>query len=268
MCELFAMSARRPANIRLSLSELATHGGVVGPHRDGCGVAFYDETDVRCFREVGPVEGSKLLAMLERHDYLSHTTLVHLRKAIQGGRALKNTQPFLREFGGRMHSFTHNGMLSGIEAAEPLSRFLPVGDTDSEHAFCVLMGAMAELWRGRAIPALELRLQVFTTFAQRVRALGPANFIYSDGDALFVHADQRTQDDGLVAPPGLYMLNRRCSEHGQLPTMAPIKLRQQASDQAVTLFASVPLTEEGWSPLQRGEVVVARQGVVGVRVVG
>jgi predicted glutamine amidotransferase len=39
MCELLAMSARLPAPLHLSMTELARHGGETGPHRDGWGVA-------------------------------------------------------------------------------------------------------------------------------------------------------------------------------------------------------------------------------------
>ncbi len=35
MCELFAMSARRPTTVSLSLEEFSHHGGLSGPHKDG-----------------------------------------------------------------------------------------------------------------------------------------------------------------------------------------------------------------------------------------
>ena len=38
MCELFAMSARQPATVSLSLEEFARHGGETARHRDGWGV--------------------------------------------------------------------------------------------------------------------------------------------------------------------------------------------------------------------------------------
>ena len=41
-------------------------------------------------------------------------------------------------------------------------------------------------------------------------SLGPANFIYADGDVLFAHAHRRMQADGTIAAPGLWRLNRRC----------------------------------------------------------
>jgi predicted glutamine amidotransferase len=56
---------------------------------------------------------------------------------------MKNCQPFVRELGGRVHVFAHNGDLDigALRAKLPLGGFRPVGDTDSEYAFCALLGA-------------------------------------------------------------------------------------------------------------------------------
>jgi predicted glutamine amidotransferase len=36
MCELFAMSAKYPSAVWLSLEKFSRHGGLSGPHRDAC----------------------------------------------------------------------------------------------------------------------------------------------------------------------------------------------------------------------------------------
>jgi glutamine amidotransferase len=48
---------------------------------------------------------------------------------------------FARELRGRLHVFAHNGRLEGIESrhAGERDRFQPVGETDSEIAFCILL---------------------------------------------------------------------------------------------------------------------------------
>ena len=51
MCELLAISARFPTTVRLSLDVLATHGGDMGPHRDGWGVADLADGDALVLRE-------------------------------------------------------------------------------------------------------------------------------------------------------------------------------------------------------------------------
>ena len=60
-----------------------------------------------------------------------------------GARVYRNTQPFIRELGGRMHLFAHNGWLPPYlrqgRLRNPSRPFNPVGDTDSEEAFCDLL---------------------------------------------------------------------------------------------------------------------------------
>ncbi|WP_200159149.1 class II glutamine amidotransferase, partial [Allochromatium vinosum] len=80
--------------------------------------------------------------------------------------------------------------------------FQPIGETDSEHAFCALLGKLEALNISADMPTLKQRLDLIASFAIELRKLGPANFMYADGDVLFAHADRRLQvDTGLVAPP-------------------------------------------------------------------
>lgn len=264
MCELFAMSARFPTTVQLSLDELTLHGGATGPHRDGWGVAFVHEGDAFVIREPDAASESACLAFLRKQERPSEQVLAHIRKATQGARLLRNTQPFMRELGGRAHLFAHNGMLTGIErdARFPARRFQPIGDTDSEHAFCALLERIARLGEGsRALPSLEARLAEVAAFAADLGTLGPANFLYCDGDAIFAHGHRRTNDAGVVAPPGLHVLCRACNEAApdESPPLAGLSM-PKLREQQVALVASVPLSDEQWQPLAEGEVVVLREG--------
>ena len=58
MCELFAMSTRYPSTVTLSLEEFSRHGGLTGPHKDGWGIAWTDERDVRLVKESNPAADS------------------------------------------------------------------------------------------------------------------------------------------------------------------------------------------------------------------
>ena len=69
---------------------------------------------------------------------------------------------------------------------------------------------MEEVWLSESsVPTLDQRLAVFTAFAEQARTLGSANFLYADGDSLYVQANQRYQEDGFTRPPGLHILNWR-----------------------------------------------------------
>jgi glutamine amidotransferase len=88
----------------------------------------------------------------------------------------------------------------------------PVGQTDSEHAFCALLERLLPLWQDGRVPPLDTRVALLAEFASDLRALGPANFLYADGDALFAHGNRRIQPAlGRIEPPGLWLLSRHCT---------------------------------------------------------
>ncbi len=262
MCELLAMSSRRSTRLTFSLEKLAAHSGLTGRYRDGWGAAFYQDNEVALFREPGPASDSPLVRFLEAHGPDTTLAISHIRRATRGAVILSNTQPFLRELAGRVHVFAHNGDLPGIERSGnlPFDRYRPVGATDSEHAFCALLGRVRGLWDSASpLPPLAERLSVVSEFAADLRKLGPANFLYADGDTLFAHGDRRIQPTtGDITSPGLFLLSRRCADtdepiHARGVSVAP-------GFQEVVLVASVPLTDENWRPLAEGELVTVSAG--------
>jgi len=78
-------------------------------------------------------------------------------------------------------------------------------------------------------------------------------------DALFVHADRRTQRDGRLQPPGLYLLQRCCWRAA--PELAEAGVELQTVRQDVALVASTPLTDELWQPLGEGDLIALAGGV-------
>lgn len=264
MCELFCLSSRLATVVSFSLEAFARRGSRDGRNVDGWGVAYYDGCDVRLYREPEPAGDSIWLSFVERRRVASTLVLSHIRHATRGRISLANTQPFARELGGRLHVFAHNGRLDDIEIrhAGEWNRFRPIGDTDSEIAFCILLERLSELWRGHVEPSLDNRLAIVERFAADMRQLGPANFIYADGNMLFAHGHRRIQADSMIAPPGLWQLQRRCSVDVDVDALreAGVAIEPVRQDQEVTLLASVPLTAEPWRPLAEGEVLVVKNG--------
>jgi len=255
------MSAQHPATVNLSLEEFSRHGGLTGPHKDGWGIGWYDESDIRLIKEIHPAASSACVHFLRTNPFSSSLVLSHIRKATLGRVASRNCQPFVRELGGVWHCFAHNGDLPTI-AGDTRFRsdgFQPVGETDSEQAFCTLMDAMRPLWSSGLIPSLTRRKEVVSRFAAALRDLGPANFLYCDGDALFAHADRRHQSDGSIRAPGMWRLARRCVAGGELAADG-LRIASGGGEQEVFLVASVPLTAENWVPLAEGELLVAHHG--------
>lgn len=261
------MSSDRRATTRLSLGKLAEHGGLAGPHKDGWGIAYYEGSDARVIKEAEMAAESDWIRFLEGRDLRSPLVIAHIRRATVGERTFRNTQPFARELSGRMHLFAHNGWLTDIARLPEFrpSRFHAVGETDSEQAFCVLLDRMADIWtRPGDIPPLDERLAVVSAFAQRLRPLGPANFLYSDGDALFAHGHRRKQAASTKAvPPGLWLLQSWCREGKQGFTADGVAV--DGVDQRIALLASVPLSNEAWLALGEGEVVAVSKGQLAAR---
>jgi len=264
------MSSRAPTTVSFSLEEFSKHGGITGPHKDGWGIAYYGEKDVQLFKEIKAAGHSAFARFIKENNFISKQVISHIRLATQGSPILKNTHPFAREMEGHMHVFAHNGDLSGIIEDETLTlgRFKPVGDTDSEYAFCYLLSLMEEAWSAQQPPSLDERYSIVSHFAEKIRPFGPANFLYADGDAIFAHGHQRTQPgrEGRH-PPGLYRLCRTCSmqvEHAQVNNLHidGLALGFEDDQQAVVLVASVPLTTEHWIPFEEGQLFALRDGIV------
>lgn len=263
MCELFALSSCEPAAVTVSLGVLAEHGGKTAPHKDGWGIAYYEDTDIRLLRDTTCASSSPWVRFVAQQAIRSTLILSHVRKATTGDVAIKNTQPFGRELEGRMHVFAHNGHLPRINNNRRFRReaFTPVGDTDSEVAFCVLLDRIRPLWRNQHLaPDLLARLNVVSEFAEDLALLGLANFLYCDSEVLYAHGHRRKQRDGEFKAPGLHSLHRKCARRDPFAEKAGVSVI--APDQEVVLVASVPLSSEAWEPLREGEVVAIANGKI------
>lgn len=266
MCELFALSASEPIDIKLSLAELAQHGGVTSIHADGWGVAFLDGRDAHVFREPSAAARSPWIECLQSHAVRSSTVMAHIRHATQGAITLANTQPFVRELWGQVHVYAHNGHLGGLPRQETCraSRFRAIGETDSEHAFCILLDALSTQVEPDSANADDQMLEAFSAHACEMRRRGPANIIHASKGGLLVHADRRTQRPGVIEPPGLWMLERSCGGlHSDNTRRTGFEVTGGAIH--VVLFASVPLTSEAWRPLERGSVLAVQSGKISTR---
>ena len=118
-----------------------------------------------------------------------------------------------------------------------------------------------------SLEAVRDRIGIVSEFARTIRPLGPANFLYWDGDAMFAHGHRRHQPDGGdIRPPGLYSLCRTCSAEPSTPDIEGMSVIPMTGEQHVFLVASVPLTDENWQPLGDGEILVISQGISRARI--
>lgn len=265
MCELLAMSTEYPTNLTLSLRTLAEHSSS-GGHVDGWGVGFYEGKDLRRVRDTVSAHESPWVKHVEEHGLTSRLALAHIRKATRGDVHLENTQPFQRELGGRIHAFAHNGDVPAVfEFGKYRSpNFHPIGTTDSEIVFCYLLERLRTAWLADEAPDFETRWRIFRETCAEFRPMGPANFLYADGEYLFAHGNRRSQADGVVRPPGLHFLCQECARPKDAELsgegLSITTTRLEVERQRVVLVASVPLTEEPWEALAEGETLAAKSG--------
>jgi glutamine amidotransferase len=260
------MSSRQPSTLNYSLNEFSKHGGLTHSNKSGWGIAYFEGTDAFLVKEALPASDSPLAKYISGETRASNCVIAHVRLATIGTPMLKNTHPFRRALGGHTHVFAHNGTLKGIH--EDFDRqslmHIPLGDTDSEIGFCILMDRMLLLWSQNleSIPSLKDRLEVFSTFCTEMRARGSANFLYSDGDTLFVHAHKRIYEENGgfsdARAPGLSI--RNCQICQQEPEYSCDGLNVGIGDQQTILVASVPLDETGWEPLPEAVAIAIRDG--------
>ena len=262
MCELFAMSSCHPATVNFALKAFQEHGGSHDKNGDGWGVAIYDEGDARVLREISAACQSSYFDFLRGHNHPSHCVISHIRQATVGGVSLRNTQPYVRELWGRLHCFAHNGDLEFDTAiAGPLD-FQPIGESDSELAFCKLLTRLKRSAAEQGGPlSLDQKIHLLRDFAREFTARGTFNFFYSDAEYLFAHSHRRTQADGVMRPPGLHLLLREGHHHDHdHQKVHGLRIHSDEIIPEVCLMASVPLTDEDWQPMEAGTLAVLRNG--------
>jgi len=182
MCQLLGMNANTPTDVMFSFAGLASRAD---EHKDGFGIAFFEGRGVRLFIDPESARASPVAEMVKRYPIRSRHVIAHIRKATVGPVELANCHPFVRELWGRYWVFAHNGDLKGFRP--PLrGRFRPVGETDSEHAFCWLM---QELDKAHAsVPSVAEMGHTLRELLPVPAAHGSFNLLLSNGQALWAHA--------------------------------------------------------------------------------
>ncbi len=190
MCELLGMECNVPTDIVFSFTGLRRRGGGTAHHKDGWGLALYQGKRARVFLDPEPAARSPLAAFVAANPIKTLLAIGHVRKRTRGPTTLCNTHPFVRELWGRHWVFAHNGTLRNLAKRSQYGRFRPIGQTDSEHAFCALLDALAgtfadyprrpsELWRAVADLGGDLGDS------------GSFNFLLGDGRHLYARCGTR-----------------------------------------------------------------------------
>lgn len=250
MCQLLGMTANVPTDICFSFAGLAQRGGRTGPHKDGWGVAFYGERGLQVVREPVASCDSARARFFQEHPLRSRVVLAHVRQANVGEVAIANTHPFTRRFAGRTWSFAHNGQLAGL-SLEPSAPYRPLGRTDSETAFCILLNRIRQEQPeardlAQALPSL---VRVCQTLSRQ----GVFNILVSDGEHLFSYCTTKLSWLTRRAPFGQAVLS-------DLALSVDFAEHTTPND-VVTVVATEALTDnETWHSYAPGEWRLFRYG--------
>lgn len=252
MCQLLGMNCNVPTDICFSFEGFSTRGGKTDDHRDGWGIAFFEGKGCQLFIDSKPSSTSAVAELVRQYPIHSTHVIAHIRKATQGDILLENCHPFSRELWGRYWVFAHNGDLANFEL-ESEQFYQPVGDTDSEKAFCLILETLRENFP-QSKPPLPKLYSVLNQITKKLAAKGIFNYLLADGENFFAHCSTQL-----------------CYIVRQAPFAAAHLIDQDVTvdfneltnkSDRVAIIATTPLTDnEIWTPIRSGELLTFQDGL-------
>lgn len=250
MCQLLGMNCNVPTDICFSFSGFSVRGGKTDVHADGWGIGFFEDQGCRLFIDPRPAAESPLAQWVRQYPIHSKNVIAHIRKATHGPIALQNTHPFRREMWGRYWVFAHNGTLDNF-SYDGDTYYRPVGQTDSELAFCYLLTQLRIRFKKQPDEVtLFTALQEVST---EIASYGVFNYLLSNGEYLFAHCSTHLNYVLRRSPFGLAHLS---DEDVTIDFRDHVGARDK-----VAIIATAPLTDdEVWTPFANGQLLVFREG--------
>ena len=249
MCQLLGMNANPPTDVMFSFTGLTTRAD---EHKDGFGIAFFEGNGLRLFVDHASARESPVAELVKRYPIKSGNVIAHIRKATQGRTALENCHPFMRELWGRYWVFAHNGDLKDFHPRLHAA-FRPVGDTDSERAFCWLMQELAKAHA--TVPSVQELTATLRELMPQASRHGTFNMLLSNGQALWAHCSTRLH----------YLVRQHPFRAARLQDEdLSVDFSQLTTpDDRVAVIATEPLTTgESWTAFAEGELKVFADGAM------
>jgi glutamine amidotransferase len=244
------MNCNVPTDICFSFEGFHKRGGATDHHADGWGIAFFEDAGCRLLIDYQASTVSPIAALVRNYPIKSTNVIAHIRKATVGAVTLANTHPFMRELWGQYWIFAHNGEIKSLPQLHG-NRFLPVGDTDSEHTFCWILEQLSDRFAEQPNEA-EL-YTALAGLAHEIGSRGVANFILSNGKFLAAHCSTHLHYIVRQAPFGAAHLvdDDITVDFSDLTT----------PNDRVAIIATEPLTDnERWTKMQPGELLIFEDG--------
>ena len=250
MCQLLGMNCNTPTDIVFSFEGFHRRGGLTDHHADGWGIAFFEERGCRLFLDDKPSVESPVAHLVRDYPLKSMNVIAHIRKATQGEVKLSNTHPFMREMWGRYWIFAHNGDLKDFAPAHG-AYYRPVGGTDSEQAFCMILENLRQRWSEP--PDEAVLFSEIEHLAREIGAHGVFNFMLSNGEFLIAHCSTHLH---YIVRQSPFNTAHLVDEDSTIDFA-----RVTTPDDRVAVIATQPLTDnEHWLPFEPGQLMLFRDG--------
>jgi glutamine amidotransferase len=251
MCQLLGMNCNVPTDICFSFTGFQARGGATDVHRDGWGIAFFEGRGARLFLDPQPSSASPVAELVRNYPIRSLNVIAHIRKATQGPVGLENTHPFMRELWGRYWIFAHNGNLADFDPALDGS-VLPVGQTDSERAFCYLLQSLRRRFGEQCPPEADL-FDALTEMTRELGRHGAFNYLLSNGTWLAAHCSTELAYIVRKAPFSTAHLTDQDIAVDFSAVTTP--------NDRVAVIATTPLTDnETWYAMDAGTLAMFAEG--------
>ncbi|MBD3159454.1 MAG: hypothetical protein GF309_11740 [Candidatus Lokiarchaeota archaeon] len=262
MCDLLGLNFSHPINTKISLDLFQLRGK---ENPDGWGVAYYRENKLHVIKEPMPSIKSLLFDFVE--DYPRTCTLIsHVRRSTRGGKRYANTHPFYRELSIGSHvqeyAFAHNGTLQDVSSLTS-DFYKPVGETDSERAFCYLLDTIRqrsiESWGSREFALIESLLQDMNTPDNTL------NCLFSNGNMLFCYSDENDHNAGLrflslSKTSRSFELRDEDKQYGEVKVGTSLVDGIEEPNIQGVLVSTRRLGNHDWTEFRGGEMIVFKNG--------
>jgi transglutaminase-like putative cysteine protease/predicted glutamine amidotransferase len=257
--DILSLSLDAPSSpsVRLKLLEAG-----IGSHDSGWGFGWYPNDTPSAVVSKDPTATRTQILMESVTDWAAFRSTVFLGK-VRGaakGYTHHETQPFSRSFAGRHFLFMHNGDLDIDELRErhpkPSRLLEPLGRTDSELAFCVLLGRMHAT---DARHLSDIPPPVLQHWFDQFDELGTADMMLTDGETVVCYQGSKSPQPmsfRRVQPPA----NQEPIDLG----VAWIRLDDPRDSYRTALIVSSAHAEttDEWTRMQPGQLLIARRGAI------
>ncbi|OKY78534.1 MAG: putative glutamine amidotransferase [Candidatus Methanohalarchaeum thermophilum] len=221
---------------------------------DGWGLGYFPDNSVELIKEPVKAEESKLYSFFSNYqETRSKIFITHLRGATVGELSHQNTHPFKRELNGNGYIFAHNGTLNDIKTKN-LKRYFPIGDTDSEYAFCYLLDQLKDKLRNQY---LKNNLGFLRNLFTEINKYGQFNCVISQGQYLFTYHDMKGYK-------GLHYLDPKQIKPNLKEKTLPKEIKRYLKNLKKLkgkIIATKPiLMKDKWKKFDKGEYTVIKKG--------